>query len=410
MGKPRKPIFDGVDPRQRTSLIAQGDFSYEKRLGGSGDGSAAGGGGRRVSGSAPQMRPRQTMKLAICLPHVIAIATLLQDRMDELERGRTGRRHECGAMDAIAFWLAIHVFEFSLSRTELELQSKSFWRKLRKTQLKARPGLDTRLLLSKIPPSEWQYRRFRDNCLDDETERTLIAIVNEAALRQAAHCEMLTKKRQGKSSTTTEPHRTQVVAGDSTELPALYRGRPGQTRTSTGKPRRYDPDAIVVGKKRQPFYNIIFGTIRSDDPGERVVLLAETVPQGTREAVAFSRRIVELRKRHKKLLRGLAVVAFDMDMRHEECDLLLSEGILPVCKVSRTNKGQAAGIQLGKHPFKKGVRVVARLDVTAIDGTPTIAAHDSHGNLYDQPLKLAKHQKKVSKKGVTTVYSTYNRA
>lgn len=406
--KPRTPIFDGLDAVCRDSLINKGDYSYEKRRGGSDSDEKTGGGQRRTTGSGPLMEPDQWVMAAMCSQPVIDETEYFQDLMDEDAAGNhSGRRPEFRGSDMAAFRYTRRFHDSSLRMTERLLSNPRRWEELRAEQIKAHPDLPERLRLSENPPSQWQFLRFRAKYLDDETEEALGDIIEENALKAARHMGLLNKTRKGKTSTATNPHRTQFVAGDSTQHNALYRARTATTTGPNPRPRRCDEGAICPANEGQRRYDVLFASVREEKPCERIVLIARRKPRDKREAVAVTEKILDLREKHPDMLQDLAGVAFDMDMRDSECDLLLSNNLLPVCKVARTNKNLAAAIDLGKLEFTRNGETKAILPVTAIDGTPTIAAIDTDGVLYDQPLQLVKIQAKTNTKNQTIVYTTY---
>ena len=400
----RSPIFRNLHARSRDSLISRNDCTYEKRRDGADEAQSGGGRSRRTKGSGAQMTDKEELFAHVCWVTATGTPIDYQDEMDEGAKGRTGRPPEHKAIDIFAFSGSIQAFEKSLALTELELHA--VWDELRAVQQAAFPDLDDRLRLSERPPSQWQYRRFRakyavGEALDEHESRNM-----EDAFRAARHCGMLEKTVDGKTSTITNPHRTEIVGGDCSLVAAIYRARPGQTRSDDGEPLLHDSDAICPDNSGQPKHHVLFGTARNENPGERFIVVAGLKPEGKRDAEEFTNRILDLRAREPALLEHLSGVAYDMDMRHSECDRLLDEGIAPICKVARTNKGHAAAIELGKRTFKHPGGATTTQEVTVIDGTPTIPVVDLFGLKRDQPLELVKHQHKPSK-GRILVYATY---
>ncbi|MDE0613429.1 MAG: hypothetical protein OXI32_03340 [bacterium] len=328
-------------------------------------------------------------------------------------------------------------------RAAVDLLSEDIvWATLRKGQKLLRPDIDKRFRLPKRPPSREQYKRYIDEYLDDETSEKMADALQRLALEAARHCGMLNKEYEGKTSTLTDPHRTQIVGADETRVPALYRAKPDECfDPETGeKTAQCDPDAVsYADDDKQPMHPTLIATVRSDFENERIAIMAELKEYGKRDSTAVVDKILQLCDRYPHLLVGLAGVAYDMDMRAEECDRLLARKIIPIGKVQHNNRGLPASYELGELTFKRraektgknskdesgrpgatasdattGAEAV-KLPVTVIDGVPTIpvtiveqaqSGQDPELLECDQPLDLAKVQAKKGPSGyiVRTLY------
>ncbi len=123
---------------------------------------------------------------------------------------------------------------------------------------------------------------------------------------------------------------------------------------------------------------------RLPHPGERVIHAISLIGPGS-DATAYTDDILRLRQQHPAHAHGIAAAVYDGALHAHDMVRLLGEGITPIAKVHRHNK-QYASASLGEHKITLPGGAKRQAVVTAIDGTPTIAAADTAGETWHIPL------------------------
>ena len=218
-----------------------------------------------------------------------------------------------------------------------------------------------------------------------------------ASARAAAHTGML----QGGSLT--RPESSSVIAGDGSWVRARTGAAPGDTflDTATGeiRPRRCDPDAVAYNSPQGEGRGLmcVFGTVRNQHPGERIVLFAEIGPRRS-DANVFTDKYLDLRETCPQIARGATAVVYDRALQPPAIDRLQNAATIAVSKPKR-NKGDApAAHALGPHDIKLPDGAETIVNVIAVDGTPTIIRHDHTGEPWHIPLKRTKTEIKPNKR------------
>ena len=340
------------------------------------------------------------------LEHIFCLAPLW-DLSEQIEAdiaartgpaGRPGRKRCWPIMCALA--LDVALWEFGSIRAAVrELSDPGTWKRLRKKTKKAWPDHPHRHL-PKRPISRSQYHRARRR----HTLPRLAEIKTwaETTSAEAARWIEMLDPRTAKCATRLRPGN--VIAGDTTYLKALSGADPDNPglrldpHTGELTPRRFDPDA-------RPYHTHTGGGVghrclvlsgRHGPPGERIIYSICLIGAGS-DATAFTDTVLRLRQDQPAFAAGAAAAVYDGALHADDMIRLQNNAVIPIAKTHRTG-GKYATANLGrpKATLPGGTR--RRVAVTAIDGTPTIAATDADGELWHIPLIRTKTRVRRNKR------------
>lgn len=299
-----------------------------------------------------------------------------------------------------ALALDVALWEFGSIRAAVrELSDPGTWNRLREKTEQAWPDCPRRRLPER-PISRSQYHRAR-------RRHTLPRLAEikawaETTSAEAARWIEMLDPRTAKCVTRLWPGN--VIAGDTTYMKALSGADPAnpglRLDPDTGELtlRRFDPDA-------RPYHThtgsgvghrcLILST-RHGPPGERIIYCIGPIGPGS-DATAFTDTVLRLQQDQPAFAAGAAAAVYDGALHAGDMIRLQNNAIIPIAKTHRTNRKYAtANLGRPKATLPGGTR--RRVAVTAIDGTPTIAATDADGELWHIPLIRTKTRVRRNKR------------
>ena len=157
---------------------------------------------------------------------------------------------------------------------------------------------------------------------------------------------------------------------------------------------RRDPEAVVFycidgTRADAPGNQFVRTHVRGTDPGTRITLTVDVKDPDAgpmSDARIAVDRILELLGRHKALRAGAKGFVYDMAMRSAEHDDLLDAGLIGISHTPKNANGRPAARNLGEYRFRTGTDTFT-MNVTAIDGAPTIHIVDGNGDDLAVPLR-----------------------
>lgn len=320
---------------------------------------------------------------------------------------RIGRPREHTVFEALLFEM-VAALRASYRETARTFADPKTWRRLQDTIAQTWPWHPRRRLSDK-PISREQHHRFRERYLHGETLKEFKQTVNDVVLNAASHLGLLTAE----AGSVTHPATTQIVPGDGTWIPSMYKLGPRIIiDPRTGKPRPHDPDSVAyhtpTGEIGRGAYGqqAVLPIARGPYRNERLILDTGFKPAGKSDATVFCDMVLDIYDRHPHLRKGLRGIVYDMALHATDIDRLLDAGIIPVCKVQRTKDGKPAAVNLGRHTFTnpKGRKIA--VEVIAVDGTPCIIVINEKGTDSYMPL-LRVHTQLNRHINITTVYGIW---
>ena len=312
--------------------------------------------------------------------------------------GRPGRKRCWPIMCALA--LDVALWEFGSIRAAVrELSDPDTWNRLRRKTEQAWPD-HPRRRLPEHPISRSQYHRARRR----HTLPRLAEIKTwaETTSAEAARWIEMLDPRTAKCVTRLRPGN--VIAGDTTYMKALSGADPDnpglRLNPHTGEltPRRFDPDA-------RPYHThtgsgvghrclVLSG--RHGPPGERFIYSIGPIGPGS-DATAYTDTVLRLQQHQPAFAAGAAAAVYDGALHAGDMLRLQNNAVIPIAKTHRTG-GKYATANLGRPRATLPGGTRRRVAVTAIDGTPTIAATDADGELWHIPLVRTKTRVRRNKR------------
>lgn len=349
------------------------------------------------------------------MEHIFCLAPLwdLSEQIEADIAARTGRtarpgRKRCWPI-MCALALDVALWEFgSIRSAVLELSDTDTWNRLRRKTEQAWPDHPSRRLPAR-PISRSQYHRARRR----HTLPRLAEIKTwaETTSAEAARWIGMLDPRTAECATRLWPGN--VIAGDTTYMKALSGidpDNPGlllDPHTGELTPRRCDPDArpyhirtgsgvghrclVLSTRHGHPVKRTIRPrkqTIRPRKwiihPNERIIHSIGPIGPGS-DATAFTDTILRLQKEQTAFAAGAAAAVYDGALHADDMTRLQDNAVIPIAKTHRSNRKYATA-NLGQRQATLPGGGRRRVAVTAIDGTPTIAAADADGELWHIPL------------------------
>ena len=416
--KPRraapKRLFAGGNPEPVADLrAAEAEPDAEDRRDGPTPGpgrpASSGGGSRRAVGPGLTPNTWQSVIAAVCCEAFWESAALIQCAVDEFDHERRGRRRENTAADMLAYCVTelncggMHAADREIRPDPHAGIVSSLWDAAREALARAWPDHAERRLSPK-PVNRTKYHNFRERFLTGDTLDQLGSVLAGHAVKAAIDTGLLNPG----AGSHARPHSTQLIYGDGTWIPAMH-NRNDDTRR--------DPDATDYycndgSKADAPGHLVVRNYVRGTEPNSRITLSADIKDPAAgpkSDARIAVDRVLDMCDRHPKLRKGAKGFVYDMALRSAEHDDLLDAGVMPLSRTPKTANGRPAARNLGKHTFKVGDNT-AELDITAIDGAPTIALVDGDGNSLAVPLQghLVKPRPPRERLGRTAIYREWH--
>lgn len=142
----------------------------------------------------------------------------------------------------------------------------------------------------------------------------------------------------------TRPETSSVVCGDGTWIRARTNAAPGDAAADpvTGeiRPRRCDPNAVAYNSQQGRGRGLmcVFGTVRNQHPGERIIAFAEIWPRRA-DANVFTDNLLRLRETHPQIARGATAVVYDRALQPPAIDRLQNAAAIALSKPKRNPDG-----------------------------------------------------------------------
>ena len=360
----------------------------------------------RCKGAEPLWSLIQRLEFIFCLAPLWDLSEQIEaDIAARTGRAsRPGRKRHWPIMCALALEVALWD-SGSMRAAVRELSDPATWRRLRRATQRAWPDRPDRLLPPR-PISRSQYHRARRR----HTLPRLAEIKAWAENASAQAARWIGMLDPAAARGVTRPQPGNVVAGDATSLkphnsldldlgdglwldpdsglwldPAtglLFDPATGllfDPDTGEIAPHRPGPDGGASAGRR-----CLILSSRLPHPGERIIHTISLIGPGS-DATAYTDDILRLRRQHPAHAHGIAAAVYDGALHAHDMVRLLGEGITPIAKVHRP-KGKYATASLGERKITLPGGIRRRAVVTAIDGTPTIAAADTAGETWHIPL------------------------
>ena len=310
-------------------------------------------------------------------------------------RQRPGRRRGYPILALLLVRVALKSACWSVRAVMRELRDPKNAERLSEAARVAWPGHPGRRLpVGFITRS--QYLRGRDKYLEPGVEE-IQADTETASVGAAAHAGML----QGGSLT--RPETSSVIAGDGTWARARTNAAPGDMfldlATGEIRARRCDPDAVAYNSKQGRGRGLmcVFGAVRNQHPGERIVLFAEIGPRRS-DSNVFTDKYLDLRATCPQIARGATAAVYDRALQPPDIDRLQNAATIALSKPKHNKGGAPAARALGPHDVKLPDGAETVVNVVAVDGTPTIVRADHQGEPWHIPLKRTKTEIKPNKR------------
>lgn len=363
---------------------------------------------RAVSARAPTRGPlhslSQTLELIFCFAPLWEISEQIEAEIAASgAAARPGRKRRYPIMMLLIWDVAL--WDCGSARAvERELKDPLLWQRLRRAAEKAWPDHPNRRL-PRRPISRSQYHRGRERHLRPR-EAQLTAWAEDTAAEAAAFMGILDPA----AGDVTHPPGPNTVYGDATWVKALFAADPRRPRrrldAATGElsPQRCDPDARAYNTRTGSGvgHQAVLALARNPHPGERVILAAFLNHPGRSDATAFTDKALELANRRPG---RIAAAAYDGALHAADMIRLLDNAITPIAKTRRGPGGTPAAAALGPHKATLADGTKTSIDVTAIDGTPAIAATDAAGKMWYIPLTRNKTRIRRNKTRPAAVYT-----
>lgn len=245
---------------------------------------------------------------------------------------RPGRRRAYPVMALLLVHVALMSACWSARAVLRELQDQGNARRLSRATRVAWPDHPNRRLPRKFI-SRGQHHRGRENILLPRLAQIQDA-TEAAAVAAAAAAGML----QGGSLT--RPESSSAVCSDGTWIRARTNAAPGDVAAdpATGeiRSRRFDPDAVAYNSPQGKGRGLmcVFGTVRNQHPGERIILFAE-VTASRADANVFTDKLLRLRETHPQIARGATAVVYDRALQPPAIDRLQNAATIALSKPKR---------------------------------------------------------------------------
>lgn len=289
--------------------------------------------GRNVKGEPLELPDLDELENLVTLATLWEQAESFQRR--EHRKHRRGRPREHSMFEA---FFAMHAKAYYPSERCLfvQLASPRVRRMLNAALRQAWPDHSHRQLPAK-PMSRCQFRHFRQKHLvdNDEEHQHLFSANERQAVKAAVHMGML-RPRDGSLA---HPSSSRIAYGDDSYI----RSRIKKPKTK-GDPKRWrDPDARPYSGNNRAYagshgHHITLVGIRNSHRQERIPLHISVRPAHKKEADRFVEVVENLRDEHPEVGQGLLGVAYDMAIKSRAVDDLYDLGLLPIGKVSLTNR------------------------------------------------------------------------
>ena len=301
---------------------------------------------------------------------------------DRRHRDRRGRRREYKLIDMIIVEIAIFYYGSRLGAVR-NLNDQPTWNRLRKAARRAFPKsrfpkrkARQARRLSPTGPSRRQNYRARKEYFSGAALDYLQRGYRRTALQAAISIGLLDPA----AGTWTDPHKTQLVAGDMTWMQAATRyHRDEPFHPKTGKGRRLDVNADFHNRySEHPGRELVMLSCRGGQANERILLDAEFMERkkSTRRCRNEAHKAVDMLKRltaeNPDLTSGVRGLAHDMAAQSQEIDEILDAGFVPMVKVPKVKGGRLRNHALGPHDFTTPSGAIARIDVNTLNGSTWI--------------------------------------
>lgn len=349
------------------------------------------------------------------LEHIFCLGPLwgLSEQIDtdiaaqDSPAGRPGRKRCWPIMCALA--LDVALWESGSIRAAVrELSDPDTWDRLRRKTERAWPDHPHRRL-PEHPISRSQYHRARRR----HTLPRLAEIKTWAETTSTEAARWIAMLDPHTARLATHPEPGNVIAGDTTYLKALSGidpDNPGlrlDPHTGELTPRRCDPDA-------RPYHThtgsgvghrcLILST-RHGPPGERIIHSIGPIGPGS-DATAFTDDILRLQQHQPAFAAGAAAAVYDGALHAGDMIRLQNNAVIPIAKTHRTG-GKYATANLGRRQATLPGGTRRQITITAIDGTPTIAAIDANGELWHIPLTHTKTRVRRNKRRPASIHTRW---
>lgn len=376
----------------------------------------------------PSLRPARRRPALGCRPSAAAVLHIAEGTLSVRERvdvvlrddavfrsaevipakgeGSVGRRRTYPDF-VWTLWPVLRDIFGSHTAVQRELGRGGWWRYIRRELRRLRPELPE---LPAEPPRRQAYEYYRDSYLaTDQGIRRSQEIHTKLATEQAKEAGNLDPNGGGSF---THPDITRCQYGDGKVIDSLYKAKPG-TRTvnrATGQAReiRSDPDASFHTEGGgDKVYGIKFSLLSTRRPEGRFILAAEHVGKDKDEAKAA----IEMLRRTKPYAPGAQAVVWDMILRGEHLQIILTElGLLPVVGVhAKENPSGAEGRRSGSYipktadlddiPVLMPDGTTRLIHIAAVDGAVAVKELTETGDPYYQRLGVVRIQRHADKRG-----------
>ncbi len=343
---------------------------------------------RSVNGEGLEWSTDEMLVFAVSFKPLWEAAESEERRINAAFMPSAGRKRLHSIFEAHLFAIAAKVTG-GYRAADRTLSNPELWQRLARAVERAYPDNPDRRLSSQ-PIRRHHYSWLRKHHLGEEATAELADRMTHAAFEAIVHMGGLDPK----AGSVTHLDTTQMLTGDGTWIPALYKAtkRKRIEAAHAGRQLRGDPDAVAYHDENSPGgsrgFPAVMGSWRSPHRQERIVTFADIKPRGKTDTTVFTDMTLQTKKTHPDLTKGLNGIAYDMALSSRDCDALLDGGINPIFKVSRTPTGHLAAANLGDHIFHlaSGPGQQTSIQVVAVDGPPTIKTVDSDGIAYFVPL------------------------
>ena len=363
---------------------------------------------RRSKGGEPLLGLTRRLEHIFCLAPLWGLGEQIEaDIAAKTGRAaRPGRKRCWPIMCALALDVALWDY-MSIRAAVRELSDPDTWKRLRKKTEQAWPDHPHRRL-PEHPISRSQYHRARRR----HTLPRLAEIKTWAETTSAEAARWIEMLDPHTAKCATHPWPGNVIAGDTTHLKALCGADPAnpglRLNPHTGEltPRRFDPDA-------RPYHTHTGGGVghrclilstRHGHPNERIIHSIGLIGPGS-DATAYTDDILRLQQHQPAFAAGAAAV-YDGALHAPDMIRLQNTAIIPIAKTHRTG-GKYATANVGRRQAALPGGTRRRITVTAIDGTPTIAATDANGELWHIPLVRTKTRVRRNKHRPASIHTRW---